>query len=110
MELQVKKDFGIDVTITAENVKIVESISETLYQLKEDGTKDFSKRLGYDVTDSCIKQFVSFMNDVAYYRERPFDSTSLIETLFDKLPEQKQNELWKTLNRKYDFEEQNTEA
>lgn len=104
MEIKAEsKSYGIDIIIEAENVKIVEDISESIYALKEDGKKDFNKRLGKDITDSYMQTFVNLLNDIAYYREADFDSTYLIETLFEKMPQEKAELLFKSLNDKYEF-------
>jgi hypothetical protein len=39
-----------------------------------------------------------------YYREREYDSSSLISSLIDKLPEELRNELLKKLAKDYDIE------
>jgi len=53
------------------------------------GKIDFKQRLGYDVTDKAIKDFMGVLSDLAHYRDREFDSCDLIEQLFEKLPSEK---------------------
>ena len=104
MEINIKCSYGsIDVIIEAENVKIDERISESIYALKEDGRKDFNSRIGEDVTDAYMDKFIRLTNEIAYYRKKDYDSTDLIETLFDKMPQEKAELLFKSLNDKYEF-------
>lgn len=99
------KYFGTIVIVEAENVKIEEDISETIYGKKEDGKPDFMKRLGKDITNEAMKQFVALMDDIIYYREADYDTTDLIIKLFEKLPDDKRQELLKTLMKDYLEEE-----
>lgn len=84
------------------NVKVEVVSTEGLYALKEDGKKDYSKRLGEDITDDALKMLSSPLEDLFYYRDREFDSTELIKQAFDKLPDDKMTELLKYLNENYD--------
>jgi len=95
------KYFGTNIVIVAENVKIEEDVSETIYGKKEDGKPDFTKRLGKDITNEAMNLFGTVMYDMAYYRESPYDSSDLIKTLFEKLPDNKRQELLKTLMKDY---------
>jgi len=95
------KYFGTNVIVEAENVKIEDDISETIYGKKDDGKPDFTRRLGKDITNEAMKQFVALMDDIIYYREADYDTTDLITKLFEKLPDNKQQELLKTLMRDY---------
>ncbi len=94
MEISLKRSYQYcTLVVTDTNVNIEEDLTEGLYTLKEDGKKDFNKRLGYDVTDVGLDLLVKPLEDLAYYREREYDSSALIATLFDKLPEDKQTAL-----------------
>ena len=98
MQITLRNSHGFtEVIFEAENVKVVEDISETIYALKEDGKKDINKRLGKDITEDAMSQFVRFMDDLVYYREKEFDSSDLVERLVEKLPEEKRQELLKKL-------------
>ena len=104
MEINIKSSYGsIDVVIEAENVKINECISKSIYAKKEDGKTDFNKRLGEDITDENMEVFTRLLNDIAYYRKADYDTTDLIETLFEKMPQEKAELLFKNLNKKYEF-------
>lgn len=95
--------YGISIIYEAENVKIEEQISETIYALKEDGKKDYKQRTGEDITDSSMKMFINLLDDIIYQRKRDFDSSELIERLFEKLPQDKAEELVKKLLNDYDI-------
>lgn len=90
-----------ELKVTAENVNMTENITETEYAIKEDGKIDYSKVIVRDIENSTMDQFSGLMEDLIYYRERPYDSTNLLRSAFEKLPEDKQIELLKELNRDY---------
>lgn len=88
MEITINNRYGsTEIIFEAENVKVVESISETLYGIKEDGKKDFANRLGNDITNDSMDKLVRALDDVFEYRERDYDSSGLISRAFDKLPD-----------------------
>lgn len=95
-----------DVVIEAENVKINEGISHSVYEMKEDGKPNYGHRIGDDIDDDAMKQFATVMEDITYYRESPFDSSSLIKVLFEKLPEDIRKKLLDELNN--DYQDENT--
>jgi len=95
------RNYGTNVIVEAENVKIEEDITETIYGKKEDGKPDFHKRLGRDITNEAMRQYVTLLDDIVYYREADYDTTNLIINLFEKLPNSKQQELLKELMRDY---------
>jgi len=107
MEIDVKTSWsGTEVIVTADNVKIIEDISESLYGKKDDGSTDYTKRTGRDITDKYFGMFIDVMDEIAYDRNREFDSSGLIERLFDKLPSAKQELFYKWLLENYTFHEQ----
>ena len=85
--------------IEADNVKIEEDITTVNYAIKEDGKKDFSRRLGYDISDEWFGNMTRLMEDIAYYREKEFDSRDLIIQLFAKFPEESRQNLVSELER-----------
>lgn len=102
MKISVRGGYvATDVTIEAENVKIVEDISEMRYGKKEDGKTDYSKRLGSDITNEYMDQFTTVLDDIIYYREQPYDSSELIKKLVNKLPSDIRENLLKELNNEY---------
>lgn len=107
MEIKVKHKYSdTDIVIKADNVNIEERLSETIYELKEDGKNDYTKRKGYDITNVAMSQFAEILDDILYYRSRPFDSSTLIENLVAKLPDGKREEVIKSLCTYWDINNQ----
>lgn len=102
MKISVEHKYSsTSVIVEAENVRIDESISHSVYERKEDGKPDYTHRIGDDIDDDVIKQFATVMEDIAYYRESDFDSSSLIRVLFEKIPDDVCQSLLKELNETY---------
>lgn len=102
MKISVKRTYsGTDIIIKAENVDICESISSSVYDKKEDGKPDYKKFLRNDIDDAIMRQFSSVMEDITYYREEPYDTSSLIEVLFEKLPNEVRQNILNKLNEDY---------
>lgn len=102
MEIQISAShYGYDLIFKAENVNVTEDIEERIYEKKEDGKPDFSKPPFRDISTSSINQIVSLLSDIMYHRKREFDSTDLIESLFDQLPEKECDLLLDNLIKKY---------
>lgn len=100
MNITTKGGYGsLTVIVTAENVKIEEEVTEGIYAIK-DGKEDYSKRIGSQVASEHLTTFVNVLDDLIYQRETPFDSSSLIKSLFDKLPEDKMELLVNELQSK----------
>ena len=92
-----------EMTLISDNVKIVEDLSVVEYAIDEDGKKDFSKRLGVDVSDENMEKFTSFLDELFCYRDKDFDSTGLIENMFGKLPLEKAQSLLEKLKLEFDL-------
>lgn len=107
MKISVEHKYSsTSVIVEAENVRIDESISHSVYERKEDGKPDYTHRIGDDIDDNAIKQFATVMEDIAYYRESDFDSSSLIRVLFEKLSDDVRKKLLDALND--DYQDENT--
>ena len=104
MTIEIKRNYGFEIIIEADNVKIVEDIEEREYQKGADGKIDFKTPPRRDVKDDAISQFVSVTEDLIYYREKEFDSSSLIERLFEKLPSKVAINLAAKLEKEYQVE------
>ena len=100
MEISLKRNYGFELIIKADNVHIVEDVEERIYGKTEDGKTDF-RNVKRDIKTEVIEQFVSVLDDMIYYRQEEFDSSGLIERLFEKLPQDKVEELLKKLNEQY---------
>lgn len=84
MEISLKRKYGFELIFKAENVNVCEDIEERSYGKTEDGKPDYAN-VKRDVKTDVIEQFVSVLEDMIYYRKAEFDSSSLIERLFEKL-------------------------
>ena len=102
MEISVKRNCGISIVFRAENVHVEENIEQRLYSKTEDGKTDFSKPSKRDVNTEILDQFAMVMDDLIYYRVEKYDSSSLIERLFEKLQESEIQKLLSKLKRDYD--------
>jgi hypothetical protein len=97
MKIEVKRNYGIYLIFKADNVLVEEDIEERIYSKLENGKTDFSKPPLRCVATESLDQIVRVLDDMIYYREREYDSNSLISSLIDKLPEESRNELLKKL-------------
>jgi hypothetical protein len=104
MEILLKRNYGFELIFKAENVNVCEDIEERIYAKTEDGKTDYKTPPKRDVKTEVVEQFVSVLDDMIYYREADFDSSSLIEKLFEKLPQQVVNDLLVKLKRDYETE------
>jgi hypothetical protein len=105
MEISVKRNYGYYLVFKAENVNVEEDIEERIYPKLENGKNDFSKPPKRDINTDVIEQIVRVLDDLIDYREREFDSSSLIERLFEKLPDDSIQKLLSKLNRDYEVEQ-----
>ena len=103
MKITLKKHHGFDLVFEADNVKVTEDIESREYQTDENG-KTLLYGIKRDIKTEVIEQFVNFLDDMIYYREAEFDSTNLIERLFEKLPQDKAHLLSAKLKRDYEIE------
>ena len=104
MNITVKRNYGFELIFEADNVKVVEDIEERTYSKTEDGKIDFTIPPKRDISTDIIEQFVSALSDMIYYRTADFDSSYLIDLLFEKLPPEKANELVIKLKSTYETE------
>lgn len=100
MEIELKRNCGFELIFKAENVKVQEDIEDRIYGKKEDGSIDFTK-VTRDIKTKVVEQFVSILDDMIYYREAEFDSSGLIERLFEKLPQEACDKLIDKLIKDY---------
>ena len=103
MEISLKRNYGFELIFKAENVNVVEDIEDRIYGKTEEGKTDF-KNVTRDIKTDVIEQFVSILDDMINYREAKYDSSDLIERLFEKLPNDKIDALIKKLKRDYEEE------
>ncbi len=103
MEISIKRNYGFELIFKAENVNIVEDIEDRIYGKTEEGKTDF-KNVTRDIKTDVIEQFACILDDMINYREAKYDSSDLIERLFEKLPNDKIDVLIKKLKRDYEEE------
>ena len=84
MEILLKRNYGFELIFKAENVNVVEDIEDRIYGKTEEGKTDF-KNVTRDIKTDVIEQFVSVLYDMINYREAKYDSSDLIERLFEKI-------------------------
>lgn len=88
MEITLKRNYGFELIFVDENVRVTEDIEERIYPKLESGKPDFTAHPTRDVKTEALEKFTSVLEDMIYYREADFDSSNLIERLFEKLPQQ----------------------
>ena len=105
MNITLKANHGYELIFEAENVKITEDIENRIYSKKEDGKLDFNLSPKRDIKTDALDQFTSVLDDMIYYRKSDFDSSNLIERLFEKLPQEVANGLLVKLRSVYETED-----
>jgi hypothetical protein len=103
MNITLKRNCGFELTFEAENVRVIEDVEERIYGKTDDGKTDY-RDVKRDVKTDAIEQFVNILDDMIYYREAEFDSSGLIERLFEKLPQEAANKLLVKLKRDYEVD------
>jgi len=101
MKIEIKRNYGTYLVVTADNVNIEHDIEERKYFKTEDGKTDYNKAPTRDINTDTLGQFVSVLEDMIYYREAEYNSSHLIERLFEKLPTSLAEELLKKLKEQY---------
>lgn len=104
MEISLKRNYGYELIFKAENVNVSEDIEDRIYSKLPDGKSDFKTPPKRDIKTDVLDQFVSVLDDMIYYRDADFDSSGLIERLFEKLPQEAANTLLVKLKRDYEVE------
>lgn len=98
MEITLKTgNYGFDLIVKAENVNILEDIQERIWE-----NNSIVRR---DIKDEWVENIAQLMEDIIYYRVADFDSSSLIEQLFNKLPQETAEKLTDKLFKDYGTEE-----
>ena len=97
MEIELKtSNYGIDLVVKAENVNISEDIEERVWEN--------NRIVRRDVQDEWVKNIAQLMEDIIYYRVADFDSSELIEQLFNNLPQETAESLSEKLFKDYKSE------
>jgi hypothetical protein len=103
MEIAIERNYNTYLIFKAENVNVEEGIESRVYGKTEDGRTDYTNATR-DIKTDVIEQFVSVLDDMIYYREADFDSSGLIERLFEKLPQDVCDKLIIKLKNNYENE------
>ena len=106
MKIELKANYGFDLKIESSDgdISFSEDIESRIYQKDENGKTDYTKPPKRDIRTDIIEQFVRVLDDMIDYRVEEFDSSVLIKTLFEKLPQDVAIELLNELCR--DFNEE----
>ena len=99
MEILLKRNYGYTLIIKADNVNIEEDIEDRIYHKNSEGKSDFTRPPVRDIKTDSLELFTSVLDDMIYYRQAEFDSSSLIYSLFEKLPNNIKTELLTKLNK-----------
>lgn len=97
MTIDIERKYGYYLTVRDNDLEIIDNIEKMEYITTAEGSK-INKS---DIDTNYLDMFTSVLDDMMYYRKAEYDSSSLIERLFDKLPTNKQQELLKELNNNY---------
>ncbi len=101
MEISIKKNHGYYLIFKSDNVHVEEDVEERIYPKGEDGKINFKAPPVRDIKEEYMDMFAILLEDMAYYRKGDYNSSSLIKTLFEKLPQDSVAGLLKELNRSY---------
>jgi len=98
MEISLNTKGGFELIIEAENVKIVEDIEERVYVKGEDNK---IIRVERDIKEQPIMTIINVLDEIMYRRVKEIDSSTLIQTLFTKLPSNVASDLVEALYGEY---------
>lgn len=101
-KMNITLNHGFELIFEAENVRVTEDIESREYPKDENGKTIINLHPKRDIKTDALEQFAGVLKDMIYYREAEFDSSSLIERLFEKLPQESANQLLVKLKRDYD--------
>lgn len=88
MDISLSRRSGFDLIIMSDNVRITEDIEERVYSKTAEGKNDFKSTPLRDISNDSLEQITRLLDDMIYFRKRHFNSSELIERLFDKLSEE----------------------
>jgi len=101
MKISLKRNYGFELIFEADNVKVIEDVETREYLKDENGKTDFKKSPIRDISTDALEQITNVLDDMIYYREAEFDSSTLIKNLFEKLPQQVRLEMLHKLTSEY---------
>ncbi len=103
MEIEFKRaGYGYTLTAKANGASIEDDAEERIYP------KDGSGKIIRTERDVCTKTMdcmVRALDDMFYYREKPYEASELVKRIFDKLPREYIKPLLDSLNEDYGDDE-----
>lgn len=98
MKIQITQSHSFTtICVTDQNVNIEYDATDSIQKENNIGQPYYDR----DVSNEAMDMFSHCLEDLAYYREREYDSTSLMSLLMKKLPEEKQQLLLKEFIKDY---------
>jgi hypothetical protein len=88
MNIELKRNHGYYLLFEADNVKVEEDIETREYPKDENGKSIINLNPKRDISTDALHQITTLLDDMIYYREAEYDSSELIQRLFDKLPKE----------------------
>lgn len=101
MNITLKSKYSFELIFEAENVMVTEDIESREYPKDENGKTIINLHPKRDIKTDALMQFVNVLDDMIYYRKAEFDSSNLIERLFEKLPSDVAIKLSEKIKRDY---------
>ena len=103
MEIQFnRRSFGYTLTAKSDGASIQCGADESVYT-KDDNGKVI--KVDRDVCTNTMDDMVRAMDDMFYYREKPYEASELVKHIFDKLPKESIKPLLDSLNEDYGDDE-----
>lgn|SRR5574343_243747 len=104
MNITLKTNFGFELIFETENVRVTEDIESREYTKDENGKPIINLHPKRDIKTDALVQFTTVLEDMIYNRKAEFDSSNLIERLFEKLPLDSAAKLAEKLKRNYEVD------
>ena len=92
---------SIILSVSSGDESIEEDVSESVYETTLEGKVNHSNKLMTDVSDYDLRTMVNAVKELMGYRKRTYDSSDLIKSLFEKLPDDVRSELIEELHVEY---------
>ena len=99
MEIKFKRHPFYQLIYEDQNIRVEEDVEERSTRVNAPTSGINST----DISNEVLEKYVSVLDDLIHFRSNTFDSSELIERLFDKLPEDKRAKLFFDLNNNYEF-------
>lgn len=94
-------EFWVKVDVDDVREEFTVEMTEYCLMMSHKGHVLYGTRGGRDISNRALDRFEDLMETLIRERERPYDSTALIELLFEKMLRGEASRLIKTLTRNY---------